>query len=519
MLQTVAGENFIFLPLHRKFQKVKKIYFLFISLFLCALTNAQSPTKIKIINADVAIDAAKNNCTRMINHVVFQHDSAFLYCDSAHFYSSQNSLEAFGNVHLKMNDTLNLYCKNLIYNGNTKIAYARHEVVLKDNKMTLYTDSLDYFRAENYAYYPKKGKIVDEKNQLFSDVGYYFSETKEFHFQYNVLLVSEEYHLLSDTLLYNTDTKIATILGPTEIIGENRYSYCEFGWYNTDTDDSRLFFNVCATESSQVAYCDSAFYDSQTQIAFAFGNISAYDTVEQVMVTGEYAEYHRSEHFGFVVDSAVAIMIDEKDSLFLHADTLFVRLDSTDKIQYVSAFHHAKFFRYDLQGACDSIIYISADSTIRMYTLPILWSNNNQMTSDSIYLFLRENQIDSILFYTNAFVIAQDTLENYNQVKGKEITALFRDNEIQKIVANSNAESVYYIRDEEKNLIGIDKASSSILYIIIKDNDFESVTYINDAKATTYPQKEFPPEYKRMRGFKLQDERRPLEKNDIFKKD
>lgn len=485
-------------------------------MFLCVLSNAQAPTKIKIINADVAFNETKNNCTRMINNVVFQQDSAFLYCDSAYFYASQNSLKAFGAVHLKVNDTLNLFCKSLFYNGNTKVAFARHDVVLKDPKMTLYTDSLDYYRNENYAFYPKNGKIVDEPNQLFSHLGYYYADLQEFHFQSNVILKNDTYHLFSDTLLYNTNSKIATILGPTEIIGENRYSYCEFGWYHTETDDAQIFNNVCATDSSMVFYCDSAFYDSKTQIATAFGNILAHDTVNNMIVQGKYAEYHRLNKFGFIIDSAVAIIIDEKDSLFLHADTLFFRLDSTDKVQSMNAFHHAKFFRHDLQGACDSIIYLSVDSTIRLYTAPILWAKDNQITSDSMYIFIKNEQVDSMIFYFNAFILSHDTLENYNQVKAKTVTAIFKNNEIHKIIANSNAESVYYIRDEEKQLIGIDKANASILYITMKDNDFESVTYTHHAKATTYPKKEFPEEYKRLRGFKLQNQRRPMKKEDIF---
>ncbi|MDD4847146.1 MAG: OstA-like protein [Bacteroidales bacterium] len=499
---------------------MKKIFFLLIYLGISVIyLNAQETKKINIINADIAIDESSTRRTRMLDNVIFQHDSAFLYCDSAYFYNAQNSLEAFGKVHLIMNDTIHLFCRRLIYNGNTRIANARNEVVLKDNTMTLYTDSLDYFRNDNYAYYPKKGKIIDEEKQLFSDIGFYFSDFNEFHFQKNVLLMDSAYHLLSDTLLYNTETNIATILGPTEIIGEERYSYCEKGWYNTETDDAHLYINVCATESTKISYCDSAYYDHLTQIAYSFGNISATDTVEQITIKGNYAEYHRSERFGFVIDSAVAVFVDEKDSLFLHADTFFIQIDTSEKIQYISTFHHTKFFRTDLQGACDSLIYVASDSTIRMYSKPILWSEKNQMTSDSIYMFISKQTIDSMIFYHNAFVIAIDTLKNYNQVKGKTVIALFKDNEIQRITSIGNAESVYYIRDDEKSLIGIDKASSSLLYILLKDNEFESVTYIKDAKATTFPKKEFPEEYKKLRGFQWQEARRPLEKKDIFLKD
>lgn len=496
---------------------IKKIFLFILIVFLAQYIKAQDSKKISIINADVAISVEKGNYTRMIDNVVFQHDKAFLYCDSAYFYGSKNSLEAFGKVHLKMNDTLNLYCKKLLYLGDKKIAYARNEVVLKDNTMTLYTDSLDYYRTENYAYYPKDGKIIDTTNQLTSVTGFYYPDLNEFHFQKNVVLQNKEYILLSDTLLYNTENHIATILGPTEIVGENRYSYCEQGWYNTENNDSRLYKNVCVTEENKIAHCDSIFYDSKTEISQAFGSISAMDTVEHFSIFGNYAEFHQKEGFGFVVDSAVAIYFDKKDSLFLHADTLFIRLDTADKIQQVIAYYHMKFFRKDFQGACDSMIYSAIDSTLKMYYNPVLWSGETmQISSDSVYLLIKNEKLDSVFFFNNGFIISIDTLENYNQIKSTTIIGNFKDNEIQKVTALGNAESVYYIRDDDKKLIGIDKAASSYLYITIIDNQLESVTYINDAKATTYPEKDFPIEYKKMRGFNLQKERRPTNKDDIF---
>ena len=501
------------------------ISFVITSYLVCAQQQApdENMIKVEILNADKAVNKASLARTDMFGNVAFRHEDITLYCDSAYFYDAHNSFDAFGNAHLHFSDTLNLYSERINYSGNTRIAKAVENVVLQDNEKTLYTDTLDYYRNFDYAYYPNHGRIVDDENTLLSIRGFYYTKMKEIHFQDSVVLFNEENTLLSDTLVYYTDTKIANIVGPTHIYGKNgRYMYCELGWYNTINDDSDVRKNIYAIDKDQITRCQRATYDSETQIGRFYDQIEMIDTTQNVIIKGNYGEYHRSQYFGFMVDSALAIMVDDRlDSLFLHADTLFTRLDTTKSITHLFAYHKAKFFRSDLQGACDSIAYIMADSTLRMYILPVLWAENSQLTSDSIYFFMSDNKIDSMILYGNGFIISRDTIntDTYNQVKGRLVTAYFVDNEIHKIVVNGNAESLYYIRDDDNELIGIDKAVAAMLYIMVENNEFKSVTYLNGANATTYPESEIAKPDLKLKGFKLQTERQPLRKEDIFIRD
>jgi len=474
--------------------------------------------KIEILNADNAVNKASLARTDMFGNVAFRHDSITLKCDSAYFYDANNSFDAFGNAHVRFSDTLNLYSERINYSGNTRIVKAVQNVVLKDNEKTLYTDTLDYYRDLEYAFYPNHGRLIDDENTLLSIKGFYYTRLKEIHFQDSVVLFNEENTLYSDTLVYFTDTKIAKIVGPTHIYGENgRYMYCELGWYNTTNDDSDVQKNIYAIDKDQITKCQRATYDSETQIGRFYDHIEMIDTTQNVILKGNYAEYHRSQYYGFMVDRAMAIFVDDRyDSLFLHADTLFMRTDTTNSITHLFAYYKPKFFKSDLQGACDSIAFIMADSTLRMYTMPILWADDNQLTSDSIYFFMSNNNIDSILFYGNGFIISKDTTDTYNQVKGRLVTAYFDDNEIRKIVVNGNAESLYYIRDDDGELIGIDKAVAALLNIMVENNEFKSVTYLNGASAVTYPEEEISKPDLKLKGFKLQTNRRPQCKEDIF---
>ena len=55
--------------------------------------------------------------------VRFRHDSVLMYCDSAYFFEKQNSLHAFGRVHLVQGDSIEGFGDILYYNGNTKLEH------------------------------------------------------------------------------------------------------------------------------------------------------------------------------------------------------------------------------------------------------------------------------------------------------------------------------------------------------------------------------------------------------------
>ena len=53
------------------------------------------------------------------------------------------------------------------------------------------------------------------------------------------------------------------------------------------------------------------------------------------------------------------------------------------------AYHGCRIFSKDLQAKCDSLSYSFQDSVIRLYKSPVLWSEENQLTSDSMAIFTK----------------------------------------------------------------------------------------------------------------------------------
>ena len=191
----------------------------FFALMLTFSAICQKPEKIELVNADVSeFDQELNaNATRLLGNVIFRHQNATMYCDSAYLYRNENRIEAFNNIRIKQGDSLDLTGKRLLYNGDTKMAQVFDDVVMKDRRMTLNTSRLDYDMNSDIAFYTDSGHIVDGENILTSKLGYFYSKSHDLFFRNDVLLINPKYTMNCDTLRYNTLNKTAFFLGPTYI--------------------------------------------------------------------------------------------------------------------------------------------------------------------------------------------------------------------------------------------------------------------------------------------------------------
>lgn len=486
------------------------------------ITVGQKPTKVKIIDADqLKFDKRfGENIQRLIGHVILKQDSTYLYCDSAHVNEVNNSFTGFGNVRIKASDTLNIYSDFLNYEGNTKLAELRSRVRLVDARATLTTDHLWYDRKSKIAYYLAGGKIEDTTNILTSLKGYYYTDLSEAYFKDSVILVNPDYVMHTDTMLYDTETEKSTFFGPTTITSEENLIYCESGWYDTQNDLSQFNKNAYFLTKEQKLEGDSLFYDRNQDFGQAFRNVALTDTIQQMLITGNYGEFRRGAGYSFITDSATAVMIDKYDSLFLHADTLWITFDSSQNVEFMFAYYKAKFFRKDMQGKCDSLVYKFQDSTIFLFKEPVLWSEQNQLTADSIWIAMKNNVVDSLALINSAFITSlDDTLSKltFNQIKGKTMTGYFRNNQMVRVKILGNAESIFYVREDDGALMGINRTTSSDMNIYLSENEVEAITPIRNVDAHMYPDSEFPAEERKLKNFKWIEGDRPLNKQDIYR--
>jgi len=399
---------------------------------------------------------------------------------------------------------------------NDKTAYLQHNVKLTDPSTILTTSQLDYNIERKLAYYYTGGHIVSSNNVLDSRKGYYHSDSKDFYFRDSVVLVNPEYTMHCDTLRFNTVSEIAYFFGPTTIVSDSNTIYCENGWYNTKTEISQYNENAYLLTGKQKLEGDSLYYDRKIGFGKAIGNVHMTDTAEGIILSGNRAIYREIENRAMITDSALLTQIMEGDSLFLHADTLKANYDSTGSYRIIYAFYKAKFFKKDFQGKCDSLIYNFADSTIKMFSELVLWSEENQLTGNQINIFTYEGKMKWVDLLANAFIISKEDSVKYNQIKGKNMRGFFRENKLDQMHVKGNGETIYYPKDEDGGFIGVNKTLCSDMTIFLVNNDISKINFYVKPDANLYPIGELNWRDLRLKNFEWFNDNRPKDKLDIF---
>jgi len=167
-------------------------------------------------------------------------------------------------------------------------------------------------------------------------------------------------------------------------------------------------------------------------------------------------------------------------------------------------------FRSNLQGKADSLAYFIADSVITYYFDPVLWNFKNQIESDTISLYLKNNVVDEMYMQKDAFIVSQDTLKHYNQVKGRNMRAYFADNAIKRVDVNGNGESIYFVlSDGDSLLMGMNRILCSNITMRFKGNELNNISFYMKPEATFYPPHEITPELTKLSGFAWRASERP----------
>lgn len=497
---------------------------LFIFLFSSFLGFSQSNKMVYGAELQEVDEENYPGATVLTGNVKMTHEGIVLTCKKALYYQKQNFFKALQSVLIKQGDTITQTSDYVDYDANSKQTLSWGNVVLKDPEMTLTTDTLQFDRLNQKLYYRSYATIKDQTNTLNSKNGNYYLETKKFTATTRVTVVNPKHNLVSNHLDYYTNSGLTYLYGPSTITNtenENKI-YCERGFYNTKTDISYFVKNAKLFLKERTVEGDSLFYDKNNGFASATNNIRVIDTVKNFVTKGNYAEIFELKDSVIITKRAVAISILEKDSTFIHGDTLL--LTGKPEKRIVRIYPRVKIFKSDLQGKCDSIHTNQETGYTKMFRDPVLWSDGNQITGDTIYLIsnTETEKLDSLKVLNNSFIVSKDSLsiDEFNQIKGRNMFGKFYENKLKMLLVKGNAESVYYNRSEETDSIEtITKEISSNIEFTLENGQIETIKYLKTSDGITYPPSKLPEDVKKLRGFIWRESEKPKKKEDIFIKD
>lgn len=452
--------------------------------------------------------------------VSFMHQGGHLTCDSAYFYQGTNSVKAFGHVHYRQGDTLSLTCERAEYDGMMQMMHARRNVVLHHRRQTLKTDSLDFDRLYNMANFFDGGTLIDGKDRLVSDWGEYHTETREAKFVFNVKLRSGKDVVTTDTLYYDVPTSTAHMVGPSKIVSGSSVVHTADGYYDTKTDKAKLFGRSTLVDKDKSITGDSLYYVKNGE-STGYGNVVYVDKKNKNTLTCNYLRYNEKTGKGFATKRPVAIDYSQKDTLWMHSDTMRIytyHINTDSVYRKVHAYPHVRAFRNDMQAICDSLVFNSKDSCMTMYKDPVIWNANRQMLGEEIRAYMADSTIRFAHVIGQALSIEQmpDSV-HYNQITSSEMKSYFEKGEMKMTEAIGNVQTVYYMtNDKDSSLVGLNYLETDTMRMYLGTARKLDKIWTNKFTSTMYPITQVPPAKYKLPNFAWFEDLRPTDKNDIF---
>lgn len=500
---------------------ILRIVFLIGSLFLLFPKIAFNQDVIELLKGsdEINLDGKTGNYI-IKGHVVFQKEDTKLFCDSAYYNIVNRTIRAYGRVHLNKQDTLDLFCDSIYYNAERKYAKLYSNVRIRNNEYKLTTDSLDYDLKKDVGIYKNKGLItsISSEDSLSSVIGYFYPKSNQFNFRKNVRYKNNEYTITTDTLQFNTKSKKAYFFGPTYIKSDSSSMYCERGWYDLNKDIGVLEKNAFINRPDIFIKGDSLYYSSIDSLYIGKYNVEIIDTTNKIAFQGDYALNDGPKKYAFITGHVLAKRFGGEDTLYIHADTLYNYLDSLNEPKLMLAYRDVKLFRGDLQGICDSLTYDKKLGKMNLYTNPVLWAKNAQLSGDTITVFEKDNQIQRAFLRKQGLVVTHvDSTNYYNQIAGTEMNAYFDSTQIRKVDIEGNAKTIYFLEEEkdEDSVIVVERKGMNRLYasditLRFENGDIETATYRNKPDGIIYPMTDIDKKEERVEQFKWSIENRPL---------
>lgn len=455
--------------------------------------NRATAGRVFLERADVLHKQVRDSFMVLSGNVHFSKGAMQMYCDSAHYYPTTESMDAFGNVRMEQGDTLFIYGDELNYDGLREIAYLYadegKDVRMINRNVRLNTSEFTYDMVDERGYYTTGGVLTDPQNRLVSIEGEYLPSTKEANFYNDVHLHRidgrDTLDIYSDTMYYDTKTRIAEFYSPTEIIsGQGTINTTE-GVYDTRNNLAQLFKqSTVHTDSTSTLTGDTILYDRDRGFGEAFGNVDITDSVRQTTLRGQYGYYDRIVDSAFVSGRALAMEYSRGDTLYMHGryiksilnidtirttvnDTVAPPADAPDSIapqitkreivtvdstHVFTAWPRVRFYRTDMQGLCDSMIFIQRDSTLHLHHHPVVWSDDRQIFGNRIILYLNDSTIERALLPDFAFTAQHIEDDYYNQLTGKTMEAWFDNGELSRLDVSNSVEAIFYPEENDSTI-------------------------------------------------------------------
>ena len=468
-----------------------------------------------------------------------------LESDRGYYYANDRTVICVDRVEIR-SEEYDLTGDSVVYNLTTDHAYYfRHTNIWNTQGDYLYADRGSYDKGGELYTVTENGYILTEKQEVWSDSIDYYKLAGHAVLRGNIQIDDTEHKVLAfgDFGEYWKEPGNAFLTRRPAVVsydtsqGDSLFMAADSMFlYTIDPARQRADSLRAAARAADSLLADSLRTDSLRVDSLA---PAAGDSVQGVRPEAPIVAARRgslSEGRGDAkrngterTDSLAPRRADSLRRDSLAADSLsldslgLTPADSLDSLardtiyRLVKGFRNVRIYRSDFQSVCDSLVAVSRDSTIHLYIDPVLWNQNSQITSDVMDIFTANSQIVRAEFVGRPLMVSELDTMHYNQVAGKTMTALFRNNQIYRNDVKGNAQTIYFMQeDDSPDIIGLLVLESGDLTFFIEEKQVVKITYRNNPVYTIYPMDKIPPDVDLfLKDFKWEAKRRPTQR-DVF---
>ncbi|WP_121356125.1 OstA-like protein [Flavisolibacter nicotianae] len=453
--------------------------------------------------------------------------------DSCVLNATEKTFSAFGHVYINDSDTAKVWSNTLRYQYDRKYAYLNGNVRLTDGQGTLTTPALEYDVARRIGTYTNGGKVVNKRTTVTSREGTYYADIHDIYFKQNVVMKDPGYTVLSDSILYNTETRIARFIAATTIRDSSgRVIKTSEGYYDLQAGKADFTQRTTIVDKSLTVVGDRIASDDETGIIQIEGRGVLIDTAKGINILADRIFANKKTEAFLATNKPLMIIRQEKDSIYIAADTLFsarlsdLFVDTTKKARkpnpkdstnrYFEAYRNVRVFSDSVQSVSDSLFYSFKDSVFRLYQNPVVWSKRSQITGDTILLYTKNKKPQYVKAWENSFMISEVQQGVYNQIKGTRMDGFFKEGVLDSVRTKGAAESVYFIQDKDSAFTSVNQTQSDAIDLYFLKGDLQKVVLRSSVNGTVTPIKQTDPQKSRLANFRWLEARRPKTKYELF---
>ena len=414
-------------------------------------------------------------------NVVAQYKDHKLYCDTILISKNGKYIKASSKNYSKIIDSegAKIQSKKIEFFKNDSIINFTERVLFKKKKQEIHTNDLNYNPENKIIYYKNGGKLIDGGNTISSKNAIYHTKDEFGQFSQKVKIKTNSYRIESENLDLDNKNDIIFLNSRSTIKSEDLIIKGDWGFLNKKDESIQVWGHGEINSEERKIYSDSIFINKlkETQLS---GNVEINEKknikiyCQNYFKKDEYSEFKGNPIIQFSSENGDFRIEGEKMTMN-HNDSILVITNKT----YISS--------DSIQGKCKNSIFDLKSEIISMIENPVLWTKKNQISGDTIYVYTKNEALDSIYIPNNSFIISKNTDKHYNQIKGNKLEGKFKKGKLNNIKLKGNTILKYFEKNKKKEIIGLNDVICSSILIYMKENQINNISFKSKPKATYTP--------------------------------